>query len=64
MWHNKGSTMDPCGTPHRRSAEVENLIWNFLLNKFDLYQSITLRENPNDDIFRSNILRSIVSNDF
>ena len=56
--------MDPCGTPHRRSAEVENLTWNFLLNKFDLYQSITLREIPNDDIFRSNILTSIVSNDF
>ena len=23
--NNKGPRMDPCGTPHRRSAEVENL---------------------------------------
>ena len=60
--------MDPCGTPHRKSEEVENLswkfTWNFLLDRYDLYQSITSRENPNDGIFRSNILWSIVSNAF
>ena len=29
---------------------------------YDLEQSITSRENPNDDNFRRNILCSIVSN--
>ena len=51
--------MDPCGTPHRRPAEVENLprtlTRNFLLDRYDLYQSTTSREDPNDGIFRSNI---------
>ena len=60
--------MDPCAIPHRKSAEVENLswtfTWNFLQDRYDLYQSIASRENPNDDIFRSNILWSIVSNAF
>ena len=41
--------MDPCGTPHCKSAEVENLssvfTWNFLLGRYDLYQSITSRED-------------------
>ena len=52
--------MDPCGTPHCKSAEVENLssvfTWNFLLGRYDLYQSITSREDLNDGIFRSNAL--------
>ena len=60
--------MDPCRTPHRKSAEIETLswvfTWNFLLDRYDLYQSITSREKPNDGIFRSNILWSIVSNAF
>ena len=60
--------MDPCGTPHRKSTEVENMswifTWNFLLDRYDLYQSITLHENPNNSIFRSNILWSIVLNAF
>ena len=30
--------------------------WNFLLDRYDLYQSRTLCENPNNAIFRSNIL--------
>ena len=60
--------MDPCGTPYRKSPEDEDLswifTWNFLLDKYDLYHSITSRENPNDGIFRSNILWSIISNAF
>ena len=60
--------MDSCGTPHRRPTEVENLswtlTWNFLQDRYELYQSITSRENRHDSIFRSNILWSIVSNPF
>ena len=60
--------MDPCGTPHCKSAEVENLssvfTWTFLLGRYDLYQSITSREDLNDGIFRSNVLWSMVSNAF
>ena len=60
--------MNPCGTPYRKLAEVENLswtfTWNFLLDKYDLYQTITSRENPNNGIFRSNILWFIVTNAF
>ena len=60
--------MDPCEILHRRSAKVENLswtlTWNFQLDSYDLYQSITSPENPNDDYFRSNILLFIGSNAF
>ena len=52
--------MDPCGTPHCKSADVENLpltfTWNFLLDRYDLYQSVTSRQNPKDGIFKSDIL--------
>ena len=58
--NNTGSRMSPCGTPNCKSAEVENLsrtfTRNFLLDRYDLYQSIASRENPNDGIFRSDIL--------
>ena len=60
--------MDPCGTLQCKSAEVESFswtfTWNFLLDRHDLYQTITSRENPKDGIFRSNILWSLVSNAF
>ena len=53
---------------HRKSAEVENLswafTWSFLLDRYDLYQLITSCENPNNGIFRSHILWSVVTNAF
>ena len=66
--NNNGPIMDSCGTLHCKLSEVVNFLWtftwNFLLDRYDLYQSITSRENPSDDIFRSKILWSIVLNAF
>ena len=66
--NNNGPIMDSCGTLHCKLSEVVNFLWtftwNFLLDSYDLYQSITSRENPSDDIFRSKILWSIVLNAF
>ena len=60
--------MDPYGTSHRRLTEVDNLFWtltwNYLPDRYGLYQSITSCENSKDSIFRSNILWSKVSNAF
>ena len=70
LWNrnNKGPRMDPYGTSHRRLTEVDNLFWtltwNYLPDRYGLYQSITSCENSKDSIFRSNILWSKVSNAF
>ena len=49
--------MYPRGTPYRKSVMSLSwtFTWNFQLDRYDLYQSITSRENPNDGILRSNI---------
>ena len=47
--------MDPCGTPHRKSGDAENLSLilscNFLLDWYGLRQSITSFENPGENTF-------------
>lgn len=57
--------MDPCGTPHRGSAVVENLLWtftwNYLLSRYYLNQSTTLFENPSKGNCLSKIKWSVVS---
>ena len=57
--------MDPCGTPHCRSAVVENLLWtftwNYLLSSYYLNQSTTLFENSSEGNCLIKIKWSVVS---
>ena len=59
-------SLDPRGTPHLKSGDAENLslifTWKFLLEWYDVSQSIISFENPRENIFC--IIWCIVSNVF
>ena len=40
-----------CIIDQQKQIICQTLTWNLPLDKYDLYQSITSRENPNNDIF-------------
>ena len=60
--------MDPCGTPHNSFPGSENILFkftlNFLFDKYDLNNNVTLLEKPKQSILLISKSWLIVSNAF